>query len=397
MAEFTLNGRTKVKTLKANFKENFGSTLRVYTAVDCKTPADDEATLASIRAKGFAGGDLAVKGNMKVSTFEKKVAELYGIGVQVADANNAKFADDSATLVGAASANSAPNVTENKKGTPKPPKKESAEKQSTKPVQKPEQKPAKAGKSSSKEGTLSGVFTINKKGDKICFTQGALQFNPAKYEFRFAKNQYDRICDANTKIAPGLNGWIDLFGWGTSGYMGCQPTESSEKSLEYGPATGDIAGTNYDWGVYNPITNGGNKEGVWRTPTSNEWSYLQTGRPNANKLRAKCVVCGTYGYVLLPDNFWSNRICVPIDVTTDTCDTNTYSAEQWAQLEALGVVFIPNCGRRAVNKFDFNDWCMNWLASDHSSSDCTSVGQFGGVGGRFKYRGYQVRLIKDIK
>ena len=76
MAEFTLNGRTKVKTLKANFKENFGSTLRVYTAVDCKTPADDEATLASIRAKGFAGGDLAVKGNMKVSTFEKKVAEL---------------------------------------------------------------------------------------------------------------------------------------------------------------------------------------------------------------------------------------------------------------------------------------------------------------------------------
>ena len=29
MAEFTLNGRTKVKTLKANFKETFGATLRV--------------------------------------------------------------------------------------------------------------------------------------------------------------------------------------------------------------------------------------------------------------------------------------------------------------------------------------------------------------------------------
>ena len=56
MAEFTLNGRTKVKTLKANFKENFGSTLRVYKSVTCKGAfADDEATLASIRAKDAKG------------------------------------------------------------------------------------------------------------------------------------------------------------------------------------------------------------------------------------------------------------------------------------------------------------------------------------------------------
>ena len=78
MAEFTLNGRTKVKTLKANFKENFGSTLRVYKSASCKGAfADDEATLASIRAEGFKGGDLVVKGNMQVGNFEKKVAELY--------------------------------------------------------------------------------------------------------------------------------------------------------------------------------------------------------------------------------------------------------------------------------------------------------------------------------
>lgn len=102
MADFTLDGRTKVKTLKANFKENFGATLRVYTTVDCKELADEEATLASIRAEGFSGGDFAVKGNMKVATFEKKVAELYGIGVQVANADDTEFADDAATLMGAA-------------------------------------------------------------------------------------------------------------------------------------------------------------------------------------------------------------------------------------------------------------------------------------------------------
>ena len=95
MADFTLNGRTKVKTLKANF----GSTLRVYKSASCKGGfADDEATLASIRAEGYKGGDLVVKGNMQVGNFEKKVAELYGIGVQVANADDSALADNSLTL-----------------------------------------------------------------------------------------------------------------------------------------------------------------------------------------------------------------------------------------------------------------------------------------------------------
>lgn len=102
MAEFTLNGRTKVKTLKANFKENFGATLRVYKSVTCKGAfADEDATLASIRAEGAKGGELVVKGNMQVGNFEKKVAELYGIGVQVADKADSKLADNSITLVAA--------------------------------------------------------------------------------------------------------------------------------------------------------------------------------------------------------------------------------------------------------------------------------------------------------
>lgn len=107
MADFTLDGRTKVKTFKAEFKQNFGATLRVYTSVDCKELADDEATLASIRAEGFAGGELSVKGNMKVAGFERRVAELYGIGVQVANADDTAFADDAATLATAGSTTSA--------------------------------------------------------------------------------------------------------------------------------------------------------------------------------------------------------------------------------------------------------------------------------------------------
>jgi hypothetical protein len=102
MAEFNLDGRTKVKTLKANFKKTFGATLRVYKSESCKGGfADDDATLASLRAEGKKGGELKVAGNLKVANFEKKVAELYGIGVQVANADDSALANNDITLAAA--------------------------------------------------------------------------------------------------------------------------------------------------------------------------------------------------------------------------------------------------------------------------------------------------------
>lgn len=99
MAEIALKGRMKVKTLKAEFKEAFGATLRVYKSESCRGAfADDEATLASIRAEGKKGGELSVKGNMQVGNFEKKIAEMYGIGVQVANADDSKLVDNGVTL-----------------------------------------------------------------------------------------------------------------------------------------------------------------------------------------------------------------------------------------------------------------------------------------------------------
>ena len=102
MAELKIDGRMKVKTLKANFKKNFGSTLRVYKSVTCKgAMADEDATLASLRAEGYKGGELAVKGNKTVGKFEEEFAETWGIGVQVANADDTKLADNAATLCAA--------------------------------------------------------------------------------------------------------------------------------------------------------------------------------------------------------------------------------------------------------------------------------------------------------
>ena len=98
MAEFKIDGRMTVRTLKENFKKEFEGTLRVY---DGREKAEDNATLASIRAEGKKGGELVVGGNLKVGNFEKKIAELYGIGVQVANADDTKLADNDITLVAA--------------------------------------------------------------------------------------------------------------------------------------------------------------------------------------------------------------------------------------------------------------------------------------------------------
>lgn len=102
MADFKIDGRMKVKGLKEKFKETFGLTLRVYTTLSCKSPAKDDATLASIRAEGAKGGEITVGSNRKVGSFEKMVADAYGIGVQVANADNTKLSNDNDTLAAAA-------------------------------------------------------------------------------------------------------------------------------------------------------------------------------------------------------------------------------------------------------------------------------------------------------
>ena len=98
MADIKLSGNKKVGTLCKEFKEAFGSTLRVYNGVRF---ADEDATLASIRKEGAKGGELVVRGNMQVGNFENKVKELYGITVQVANADNSKLADNSSTITAA--------------------------------------------------------------------------------------------------------------------------------------------------------------------------------------------------------------------------------------------------------------------------------------------------------
>lgn len=255
-------------------------------------------------------------------------------------------------------------------------------------------KAEKPAATTANKGVLQGLFSVA-ANKKVRFSMGNLQFNPKKYEFRFALHQYDRIGNDNTKIAPNYDGWIDLFGYGTSGYMGCEPTETNTGN-QY--RQDDIANTNYDWGVYNPISNGGNKEGLWRTLTKGEWEFLFSGRANAAKLRAKACVNGINGAIILPDDFYEHRVRVPFDSTPDGFAGNSYDLSQWATLEAAGAIFLPCCGtRKGATMYDtLENNGRYWTSSGYTGTNAYYVYLLGS-NTRESYYGLAVRLVQDVK
>ena len=96
MAEFKIDGRMKVKKLKEDFFNEFGGVLRVYNG---KSKADDDASLASIRANDAAkGGELLCRGNRSVKSFKQEMWDVFGIKVQVATKDDWIIVLDGITL-----------------------------------------------------------------------------------------------------------------------------------------------------------------------------------------------------------------------------------------------------------------------------------------------------------
>lgn len=96
MAEFNINGRMTVSSLRKQFKDAFGATLRVYKGTKF---APENATLASIRSgENVKGGELTCRGNMQVANFEAKMKDMFGITVKVANPDNTKLAKGDVTI-----------------------------------------------------------------------------------------------------------------------------------------------------------------------------------------------------------------------------------------------------------------------------------------------------------
>ena len=99
MAEFNINGRMTVSSLRKQFKDAFGATLRVYKGAKF---APENATLASIRSgENVKGGELTCKGNLQVGNFEAKMKDIFGITVKVANSDNTKLMPGNMTIAAA--------------------------------------------------------------------------------------------------------------------------------------------------------------------------------------------------------------------------------------------------------------------------------------------------------
>lgn len=287
-------------------------------------------------------------------------------------------------------------------------------------------------------GAIPSLFSISST-QQVFFSQGNLQFQASSGTWRFAEHQYDFVggmnsyneelgnvyengvkC-SNNEISQTYSGWIDLFGWATSGwdnnnhYYRPWDTESTGWVVDgYGYGywdgeyacynmTGDYA--NSDWGVYNPISNGGNEAGIWRTLNSSEWYYLVNNRQDATYKRSIATVNGVKGFILLPDA-WMMPSGVNFIANVSDYETNSYNVDQWAIMENAGAVFFPSAGYRyfngaSIDYINYSGTNHYWSSTGSSSSNYYSNESASGVsfpngsGGMTRYYGSSVRLIQN--
>ena len=241
-------------------------------------------------------------------------------------------------------------------------------------------------------GAINGLFSVS-NSKQVFFSQGNLQYQATTNSWKFAEQQYDFIGNANSNISQTYNGWIDLFGWGTSGwdngntYYHPWDSQYNSNSLQgngYGPNTHiggldpfgttsyDLTGSyaNADWGVYNPIDNGGNQSNQWRTLTMEEWNYIFNTRSTASNIRyARAQVNNVKGVILLPDDWNTSTYSLNnTNISGASFSNNILTISQWNILEQAGAVFLPAAGYRngtAIN--NVGSYGCYWSTSSYYS------------------------------
>ena len=259
------------------------------------------------------------------------------------------------------------------------------------------------------EGAIKAGFSVA-EDKQVFFSQGNLQYQASTGTWKFADNQYDIIDDDNANISETYDGWIDLFGWGTSGWNSganaYQPYSISHEVRDYYP--GDSSNNNLtdnyanaDWGVYNAIFNGGNQAGQWRTLTKDEWYYVINTRANALSKKGVATVNNVTGLILLPDS-WT----LPDGLTFTSGEhgnytQNTYSASEWSMMEKNGAVFLPTAGKRfgrCIENVGSSGYYWSSSAYNEDEARCLSFSSSYAYA-YFAYvrdYGLSVRLVQDI-
>lgn len=296
-----------------------------------------------------------------------------------------------------------------------------------------------------------GRFTINSDGDQVYFAAGNLQYQRSTNTWRIAEHQWDKIgggsfggnvSGSNNESISNASylGWIDLFGWATSGYHNsadngnirhepydyegeASTVDATNNYYGYGPSinvtnAGFLNGVNanYDWGVYHsnvtandghailqyggePVTRGAE----WRTLTGTEWSYLLktrvvNGGTGLHHTWSGVTCNGVVGILIYPDGY------------TDQL-TNSSTIHATITSVPSRCVFLPIAGHRRVSTMNTSAQGYYWTATGVTTSNGKQAQYFNfnvkgatsttnpsisvPVSGS-RYYGYSVRLVTPV-
>lgn len=146
----------------------------------------------------------------------------------------------------------------------------------------------------------SGLFSIS-NGVKVNLSLGNLQYKDSTYRFAPSQLHCCHIPNVNN------DGYEDLFLY------------SDENTLK--------------------IINGEQ----WRMLALKEWKYLLYQRANAELLLGQARIEGLNGLIILPDA-WQGVEGITFIGSPRDASENTYSIDEWHQLEAAGAIFLPAAG-----------------------------------------------------
>jgi len=267
---------------------------------------------------------------------------------------------------------------------------------------------------------LPGLFSVSAT-KQVRFSKGNLQYKKDGDIWRFAPEQWYHYSKKNNPQSDGGNftrndsKWIDLFGWGTSGFKE-SPMLYSEDNTKYHGYRSNISNTAYDWGVFNFIDEG------WRTLTKDEWIYLfgRSGKWSTGTIQIdstqtdRSLSGGIEGIILLPDDFldpntniyWvsgdkkENDHFYPGTHGSSTFHFNRYTYWGWRMMEKQGAVFLPKVCARKNQTEQYEDYGDYWTSTVYENGSYTryayafrTINQIGS--NHDKFYGHAVRLVKN--
>lgn len=256
-------------------------------------------------------------------------------------------------------------------------------------------------------GAVNSLFSVSPY-DQVRFSRGNLQYQASTGTWRFAEYQYASLGAENGSISQDNAGWIDLFGWGTSGWSGgavaFQPYATDTDDSHYTIAGSSNNGLNggtalADWGRYNAISNGGNVSGQWRTLSDEEWAYLFDTLGARKDKWALATINNFYkGVVLLPDQWVRPEGVSYSHGASLGYQTNQYTNQQWLLLQKSGAVFLPNAGiREGTNVSAVNYDGYYWASTPDGASAAHALYIMGNTvspkASRNRHYGLSVRLV----